>query len=88
MNAFRALHLRERAVDSSQERMAESTSRTTEGKGAHQQISGEAVASTSSGAAPLDPIPITHDMLTSMLSRPSLPLHTQIAHHIHFECKT
>jgi hypothetical protein len=48
LNAFRALHSREPAVDSSQERMAESSSRTIEGKGrSPEQISGEAVASTS-----------------------------------------
>jgi hypothetical protein len=48
LNAFRALHLRELAVDSSQERMAESPSRTTEGKGrSPEQISGGAVALTS-----------------------------------------
>jgi hypothetical protein len=90
LNAVRALHLRESAVDKSQERMAESPSRTTEGKGrSPEQISGEAVASTSSGAAPLNPILIGHDMLTSMLSRPwMLPLHTRIVHHIRFECKT
>jgi hypothetical protein len=48
LNAFRALHSREPAVDSSQERMAESFSRTIEGKGrSPEQISVEAVASTS-----------------------------------------
>ena len=48
LNAFRALHSREPAVDSSQERMAESSSRAIEGKGrSPEQISGEAVASTS-----------------------------------------
>jgi hypothetical protein len=48
LNAFRALHSREPAVDSSQERMAESSSRTIEGKGrSPEQIFGEAVASTS-----------------------------------------
>src|ERR1700738_4677263 len=48
LNAFRALHLRESAVDSSQERLAESSSRAIEGKGrSPEQISGEAVASTS-----------------------------------------
>jgi len=47
LNAFRALHLRESA-DSSQERMAESSSRVIEGKGRSPElISGEAVASTS-----------------------------------------
>ncbi len=48
LNALRAQRSREPAVDSSQERMAESSSRTTEGKGrSPEQISGEAVASTS-----------------------------------------
>jgi hypothetical protein len=48
LNPLRALHSREPAVDSSQERMAESSSRTIEGKGrSPEQISGEAVASTS-----------------------------------------
>jgi hypothetical protein len=48
LNAFRALHSREPAVDSSQERMAESSSRAIEGKGrSPEQISGEAVVSTS-----------------------------------------
>src|ERR1700738_633649 len=48
LNAFRALHSREPAVDSSQERMAESSSRTIEAKAPlPEQISGEAVASTS-----------------------------------------
>src|SRR5258708_1133307 len=47
LNAFRALHMRESAVDSSQERIVAAFSRT-EGKGrSTEQISGEAVASTS-----------------------------------------
>jgi hypothetical protein len=48
LNALHTLHSRESAVDSSQERMADSSSRTIEGKGrSPEQISGEAVASTS-----------------------------------------
>ncbi len=48
LNALHTLHSRESAVDSSQERMANSSSRTIEGKGrSPEQISGEAVASTS-----------------------------------------
>src|SRR5216683_2718553 len=48
LNALRVQRSREPAVDSSQERMAESSSRTTEGKGrSPEQVSGEAVASTS-----------------------------------------
>ncbi len=48
LNALRGQRSREPAVDSSQERMAESSSRTTEGKGrSPEQVSGEAVASTS-----------------------------------------
>jgi hypothetical protein len=47
LNAFRALHMRESPVDSSQERIVAAFSRT-EGKGrSTEQISGEAVASTS-----------------------------------------
>jgi hypothetical protein len=47
LNAFRALHMRESPVDSSQERIVAAFS-MTEGKGrATEQISGEAVASTS-----------------------------------------
>ena len=47
LNAFRALHMRESPVDSSQERIVSAFSRT-EGKGrSTEQISGEAVASTS-----------------------------------------
>src|SRR6202048_1566449 len=52
LNAFRALHSREPAVDSSQERMAEASSRTIEAKAAlPDQISGEAGASTSGRSA-------------------------------------
>jgi len=48
LNALRALHSREPALDRSQERMAESSSRASEGKGrSPEQISGKAVASTS-----------------------------------------
>jgi hypothetical protein len=48
LNARRALHSREPALDRSQERMAESSSRASEGKGrSPEQISGKAVASTS-----------------------------------------
>ena len=48
LNAFRALHPREPAIDSSEERIAESSSRAIAGKGrSPEQISGEAVASTS-----------------------------------------
>jgi hypothetical protein len=48
LNALRALHSHESAADHSQERMAESSSRTTEGKGrSPEQISAEAAASTS-----------------------------------------
>jgi TPR repeat protein len=48
LNALGALHSRESAVDSSQERMAESSSRTIEGKGrSPEQLSGEAVAPAS-----------------------------------------
>src|SRR5712691_3596860 len=48
LNALRALHSREPALDRSQERMAESSSRAIEGNGLSQgQISGKAVASTS-----------------------------------------
>src|SRR6266851_1035085 len=47
LNALRALHSREPALDRSQERMAESSSRASEGKGrSPEQISGKAVAST------------------------------------------
>jgi len=55
LNALRAQRSREPAVDSSQERMAESSSRTTEGKGrSPEQISGEAVASTSGRSSALE----------------------------------
>src|SRR5260370_475547 len=48
LNALHTLHSRESAVDSSQERMADSSSRTTEEKGrSPEQISAEAAASTS-----------------------------------------
>ncbi len=48
LNALRALHSREPALDRSQERMAESSSRASEGKGrSPEPISGKAVASTS-----------------------------------------
>ena len=48
LNALRALHSREPALDRSQERTAESSSRASEGKGrSPEQISGKAVASTS-----------------------------------------
>ena len=48
LNALRTLHLRESPVDSSQERMVEAFSSRVEGKGrSPEQISGEAVASTS-----------------------------------------
>ena len=48
LNALRALHSREPALDRSQERMAESSSRASEGKKrSPEQISGKAVASTS-----------------------------------------
>jgi TPR repeat protein len=48
LNTPLAVHSREPAVDSAQARMAESSSRTIEGKGrSPEQISGEAVASTS-----------------------------------------
>ena len=48
LNALRAVHSREPALDRSQERMAESSSRASEGKGrSPEQISGKAVASTS-----------------------------------------
>jgi hypothetical protein len=48
LNALGALHSRESAVDSSQERMAESSSRTIEGKGrSSEQLSGEAAAPAS-----------------------------------------
>src|SRR5216684_4295620 len=48
LNALRALHSREPALDRSQERMAESASRASEGKGrSPEPISGKAVASTS-----------------------------------------
>jgi hypothetical protein len=48
LNALRALHSREPTLDRSQERMAESSSRASEGKGrSPEQISGKAVASTS-----------------------------------------
>ena len=48
LNALRALHSRKPALDRSQERMAESSSRASEGKGrSPEQISGKAVASSS-----------------------------------------
>ena len=48
LNALRALHSREPALDRSRERMAESSSRASEGTGrSPEQISGKAVASTS-----------------------------------------
>jgi hypothetical protein len=48
LNALRAQRSREPAVDNPQEPMAESSARTTEGKGRPpEQVSGEAVASTS-----------------------------------------
>jgi hypothetical protein len=47
LNALRALPSRESAVDSSQERTAESSSRTTERNGRSPGISAEAAASTS-----------------------------------------
>jgi hypothetical protein len=52
LNAPRALHSRQPAVDSSQQRTAESSSSTIEGKeSSPQQISGEAVASNSGGSS-------------------------------------
>ncbi len=71
LNVFRALRSRELAVDSSQERMAESSSRAIEGKGrSPEQVSGEAVASTSGQASASElPRPETQSTAREAASR-------------------